>query len=177
MGLSMEGTWGRLTPSENWNRDCCCCSFSKSCPNLCKPMDCSMPDFAGVCANSCPLSQWCHPTFSSSVTLFSFCLQSFPASGSFPMSRLFASGGQSAGASASVLPMSIQGWLPLGLPSLISLQSKGVSRVFSSTIIGKHQFFGTLPSLWTNSHICTWLLEDHSLDYTDLCQQSDIFAF
>ena len=161
MGLSMEGTWGRLTPSENWNRDCCCCSFSKSCPNLCKPMDCSMPDFAGVCANSCPLSQWCHPTFSSSVTLFSFCLQSFPASGYFPMSHLFATCGQSIGASASasVLLMNIHGCFPLGLTGWISLLSKGLSRVFSSTTIRKHQFFGVQPSLWSSSHIHMWLLE------------------
>ena len=88
-------------------------------------------------ANSCPLTRWCHPTISSSVTLFSSCPQSFPASGAFPMSRLFASGGQSIGASASVLPMNIQCWLPLGLTGLISLQSKGLSRVFSSTTVSK----------------------------------------
>ena len=166
MGLSMEGTWGRLTPSENWNRDCCCCSFSKSCPNLCKPMDCSMPDFAGVCANSCPLSQWCHPTFSSSVTLCSFCLQSFPASGSFPMSHLFATCGQSIGASASasVLLMNIHGCFPLGLTGWISLLSKGLSRVFSSTTIRKHQLFGVCllygPALTT---ICDYW-NNHSFD-------------
>ena len=99
-----------------------------------------------VCSNLCPLSQWCHPTISSSVIAFSSCLQSFPASGAFPMSRLLASGGQSIGASASasasVIPMSIQGWFPLGLTSLISLLSKGLSRVFSSTAFWKHQFFG-----------------------------------
>ena len=88
-----------------------------------------------VCWNSCPLSKWCHPTVSSSVTPFSSCLQPFPASWSFPMSQLFASGGQSVGASASasILPMNIQGWFPLGLTGLISLLSKGLSRVFSST--------------------------------------------
>ena len=98
-----------------------------------------------VCLNSCPLSQWCHPTISSSVIPFSSCLQSFPASGSFPVSQLFASGGQSIGASASasVLPVNIQGLLPLGLSDLISLQSKGLWRVFSSTPVQKHQFFGT----------------------------------
>ena len=87
--------------------------------------------------------------------------QSFPASGSFPMNQLFASGGQSIGTSAlaSVLPMNIQGWFPLGLCGLISLQSKGLSRVFSNTIVQKHQFFGAQPSLWSNSHIHTWLLE------------------
>ena len=115
----------------------------------------------GVCSNSCPLSQWCHPTISSSVACFSSCLQSFPASGSFPMSQLFTSGGQSIGvsASASVLPMNIQGWFPIELTGLISLQSKGLSRVFSNTTVQKHQFFSAQPSLWSNSHICTWLLE------------------
>ena len=115
----------------------------------------------GVCSNSCSLSWWCYPTISSSVAPFSFCLQSFQASGSFLMSWLFASGGQSIGASAStsVLPMNIQNWFPLGLTGLISLLSKGLSRVFSSSIVQKRQFFGTQPSLWFNSHICTWLLE------------------
>ena len=113
-----------------------------------------------VCSNSCPLSRQCHPTISSSVVPFSFCLQSFPASGSFPMNQLFTSGGQSIGASASasVFPINIQGWFPLGLTGLISLQSKGLSRVFSSTMIWKSQFFGTQSSLWSSSHICTWLL-------------------
>ena len=103
----------------------------------------------GACSNSCPLSQWCHPTISSSAIPFSSCLQSFPASGSFPVSQFFISGGQSIGAlpSASVLPMTIQDWFLLGLTGLISLQSKGLSRVFSSTTIWKHQFFGTQPSL------------------------------
>ena len=97
-----------------------------------------------VCSNSCPLSQWCHPTISFSVIPFS-CSQSFPATGSFPMSWLFALGSQSMGASAStsVLPMNIQGWFPLGLMSLISLQSKGLSWVFSSTTIWKHPFFSS----------------------------------
>ena len=93
------------------------------------------------------INQWCHPTISSSVVLFSPCLQSFPSSGCFPMSWLFASGDQSTGASAlaSVLPMKIQSWFPLGLTGLISLQSKGFSRVFSSTTIPNHQFFSTQP--------------------------------
>ena len=110
---------------------------------------------------SCPLSQWCHPTNLSSVIPFSFCLQSFPASGSFPMSLLFISGGQSIGAlaSAAVFPMNIQSWFPLELTSLISLQSKGLSSIFSSTSLSKHQFFSTQPSLWSNSHNRTWLLE------------------
>jgi len=95
-------------------------------------------------SNSCTLSQWGHPTISSSVVPVSSCLQSFPASGSFPMSWLFASDGQSIGASASasVLPMSIQNWFPLGLTGLIFLQSKGLARVFSNITVQKHQFFG-----------------------------------
>ena len=115
-----------------------------------------------VCSNSCSLSPWCHPTITSSVTHFS-CHQSFPASGSFPVSWLFASGSQSNGASASVLPMNIQGWFPSGLTGMISLQSKGLSRVFSITTVWKHQFFSAQPSLWSNSHIHTWLLEKLSL--------------
>ena len=114
-----------------------------------------------VCSNSCPSSQWCCPTISSSVIPFSSWLQSFPRSGSFPMSQLFESGGQNIGvsASASVLPMNIQDWFPLGLTGWISLQSKGLSRVFSNTTFQKHQFFGAQLSLWSNSHIHTWLLE------------------
>ena len=98
----------------------------------------------GAFSNSCPLSRWCHPTISSSVVPFSPCLQSFPASRSFPMSQLFASGGQSiaVSASVSVLPVNIQDWFPLGLTGLISLRSKGCSRVFSNTTVQKHQFFG-----------------------------------
>ena len=112
----------------------------------------------GVCSNSCPLTRWCHPTISSFVVPFS-CLQSFPTSWSFPMSQLFTSGSWSIAASASVLPMNIQDWFPLGLTGLISLQSKGLSRVFSSTTVWKHQFFGAQPSLWSNPHIHSWLLE------------------
>ena len=102
----------------------------------------------GACSNSCPLSQWCHPSISSSVIPF-FCLQSFPASGSFAMSQFFTSGGQSIGvsASASVLPMNIQDWFPLGWTGWISLQAKGFSRVFSSTTVQKHQFFSAQLSL------------------------------
>ena len=102
----------------------------------------------GAYSNSCPLSQWCHPTISSSVIPFSH-LQSFPASGSFPMSQLFASGGQSIGVStsASVLPMNIQDWFPLGWTGWISLQSKGLSRVFSNTTVQKHQLFSAQLSL------------------------------
>ena len=114
-----------------------------------------------ACSNSCPLSQWCQRTISFSVIPFSSCLYSFPVSGSFPMSQFFASGSQSIGASASasVLPMNIQGWCPLALTDLTSLLSKKLSRVFSTTTAWKHQFFSAQPSLWYNSHICTWLLK------------------
>ena len=115
----------------------------------------------GAYSNSCPLSWWSHPIISSSVVPFSSCLQSFPASGFFPMSQFFTSGGQSVGisASASVLPMNIQGWFPLGLTGLISLQFKGLSRVFANTTVQKHQFFSAQPSSQSNSHIHTWPLE------------------
>ena len=115
----------------------------------------------GACSNPCPLSWWCHTTILSSVIPFSSCLQSFPASGSFLMNWLFASGGQSIGtsASASVLPMNIQVWFPLGLTGLVSLLFKGLSRVFTNTTVQKHQFFGSQLSLWSNSHIHTWLLK------------------
>ena len=115
----------------------------------------------GVYPNSCPLSPWCHPTISSSVVPFSSYPQSFPASRSFPMSQLFASGGQSIGVSAlaSFLPKNTQGWSPLEWTGWISLQSKGLSRVFSNTTVQKHHFFGAQISLQSNSHIHTWLLE------------------
>ena len=110
-----------------------------------------------ACSNSCPLSHGCHPTISSSVVPFSFHLQSVPASGSFPMSQFFESTGLNIGvpASPSVLPMDIQEWSPLGWTDWISLQSKGLSRVFSNTTIQKHQFFSAQLSLWSNSHIHT----------------------
>ena len=112
-------------------------------------------------SNSGSSSWWCHPTVSSSAIPFSSCLQTFPASGSFPMSQFFTTGGQFFGASASssVLPMNIQDWFPLGWTGWISLQFKGLSRVFSNTMVQKHQFFGTQPSLWFDSYIHTWLLE------------------
>ena len=115
----------------------------------------------GLHSNSCLLSQWCHQTISSSVTPFCCCPQSFPASGSFPVSRLFPSDGQSIGvsASASALAMNIQGWFPLGLTGLISLLSKGLSGVFSSTTVRQHHFFSIQPSIWSNSHMHAWLLE------------------
>ena len=131
---------------------CCCCSVTKLYPTLCPSLS------HGVCSNSYILSQWCHPTISSSVIFFS-CPQSFPVSGSFSISWLFASGGQSIGALASalVLPMNTQDWFPLGWTDFI-LQSKRLSRVFSSTRVQKHQFLYAQPSLWSNSHIHTWLL-------------------
>ena len=123
-------------------------SVTQSCPILCDSMDCRTPGFPvhhqllELAQTLVQLSRWCHPTVSSSVIHFS-CLQSFPASGSFPMNQFFASGSQTFGAaaSASVFPMNIQGWFPLGLTSLISLQSKELLRVFSNTTIQKHQFF------------------------------------
>ena len=115
----------------------------------------------GVYSNSCPSSRWCHPAISSSVIPFSSCPQSLPASGTFPMSQHFSWGGQSIGvsASASVLPKNTQDWSPLGWTGWISLQSKGLSRVFSNTTVQKHQFFGAQLSSQSNSHIHTWLLE------------------
>ena len=138
----------------------------------------------GTCSNSCPSSQWFHPTISSSVVPFFSCLQSFPASGYFPMNQFFASGGQSIGgsASASVLPMNIQDWFPLGLTGSISFQPKGLSRVFFNPTGQQHKFFSTQLSLWSNSHIHTWLRENkqtnkHRFDYMDLCQHSNVSAF
>ena len=115
----------------------------------------------GAYLNSWPLSWWCHPTNTSTVIPFSILLQSFPASGSFQMSQFLTSGGQSikVSASTSVLPMNIQDWFPWGLTGWISLQSKGLSRVFSNTTVQKHQFFSTQPSFYSNSHTHTWLLE------------------
>ena len=132
-----------------------CHSVAKSCLTLCDPMDCSTPafpvlhHFPEACSNSCPLSQWYHPTISSSLAPFSSRPQSLPASGSFSMSQLFAWGGQSTGVSASVsaLPMNTQDWSPLGWTGWISLQCKGLSRVFFNTTVQKHQVFGAQLSL------------------------------
>ena len=112
-------------------------------------------------SNSCPLNRWCHLTISFSVIPFTSCLQSFPTSESFQMNQLFASGGQKIGVSAStsVFPINTQNWFPLGWTGWISLQSKGLSRVFSNTTLQKHQFFNTQLSLQSNSHIHTWPLE------------------
>ena len=131
---------------------------------LCDPMNCRTPGFP-VLHHLLEAAQthvhWVSDVIQPSQPLLPSPPQSFPASGSFPMNQLFASGDQSTGASASasVLPMNSQGWFPLGLTSLISLLSKELSRVFSSTTIQKHQFFGTQPSLWLNYLICTWLQE------------------
>ena len=127
-------------------------------PQLSRP-PCPSPT-PRVYSHSCPSSWWCHPTISSSVVPFS-CLQSFPAPGSFQMSQLFASGGQITGVSpsTSVLPMNSQDWFPLGWTSWISLQSKGLSRVFANTTVQNHQFFSAQLSSQSNSHIHTWLLE------------------
>ena len=113
----------------------------------------------GVCSNSCPLSRWWQTTILFSVIPFFSYLLSFLASGSFPMSWHFAPSGQCIRASASVLPMSIQGWLPLGLTGLISSQSQGLSKVFSNITVQKHECSSTQPSFQSNSHIYTWLLE------------------
>ena len=153
-------------------RLCFCCSGAQLCPTLCDPMDCSTPglpvlhDLLELAqTHSCPLSRWCHPTISSSVVPFSSCLQSFPASGSFQKSQFFTSGGQRIGVSASasvllVLLMNTQDWSPIDWLDL--LQYQGLSRVFYSTIVQRHQFFCTQPCLWSNLHICTWLPENHS---------------
>ena len=145
---------------------CCCYSFAKLClyslwSHELQHARLTCPSLSPrVCPNSCPLSWWCHSTISSSVAPFSSCPQSFPSPGSFPVSQQFTSDGQStkASASASVLPMNIQGWCPLGLTTLILL-SKGLPRVFSSTTIQKHQFFSAQSWEWSNSHTRTRLVE------------------
>ena len=162
---------------------CCCCSLGHVqlfvTPLTAAPQaSCPSPS-PGVFWNPCPLGQWCHLTISSSAIPFSFFPQSLPTSGSFPMSQLFTWSGQSTGVSASqsVLPMNTQDWSPLGWTVWISLQSKGLSRVFSNTTVQNYQFFGAQPSLWSNSRIHTWLLGKPSFDYMDLCWQSDVSAF
>ena len=157
--------------------------MGQSCPTLCDPMDCSMPGLPihhQLPEFNQTLVHWVGDAIQPSHPVVPFsCLQSFPASGSFQMSQFFTSGGQSTGlsASASILPMNIQDWFPLGLTGWISLQSKGLSRVFSNTTVQKHQFFvlsflygSTLTSIhdyWKN----------HSFDYTELCWQSNVSAF
>ena len=146
-------------------------------------MDCSTPGFPvlhspGVSSNSCPLSRWCHRIISSSVVPFSSCPQSFPASVSFPVSLLFASGGQSIGASASasVLPMNIQGWV-LGLTDLISLQSKGLSRVLSSTSLKASTLQCSAFFMVQLPQLCMTAEKNHSFDYMDLCCQTVVSVF
>ena len=140
-----------------------CFSVTQSCLTLCNPMDCSTPGFLPftISWNLLKLrtmSQWCHPAILSSVIPFSSCRQSFPASLSFPKSLFFATDGQRIGASASVSPMNIKDWFPLGWTGWISLQSKGLSRVFSNTTVQKHQFFGTQPSLCFSCTGLPWWL-------------------
>ena len=144
-----------------WWAGPCSVQFSlvaQSCMTPCNPIDCRLPypsPILRVYSNSYPLSRWYHPTISFSDDPFSSCLQCFPASGSFQMSQLFTSGGQSIGVSAStsVLPMNMQDWFPLGWTDRISLQSKGLSRIFSNTTVQKHKFFGALytPTLYTTA--------------------------
>ena len=155
---------GGVLRSESWF-DKPCCSVQLSPIWLCDPMNSSTlpcPSLSPeVCSNSCPLSLWCNLTILSSAAPVSFCLQSFPASGYFPMSWLFASGRQYIGAStvASVLPMNIQGWFPLGLNGFIFFLYKGLSRVFYNATFQMHQFFSVQLSLWSKPHIYTRLLE------------------
>ena len=155
-----------------WALTCCCCSVAQLCPTFCDLMDSSTPGFP-ILHHLPELGQshvhWVSDTIQPSdpIVPFSLCLQSFPVSGSFRRSRRFTSGGQSIGASggqsigasasASVLPMNIQDWFPLELTDFISLQSKGLFRVFSNTTIQKHQFLGAQPSLWSNSNTHIWL--------------------
>ena len=133
----------------------------------------------GAYSNSCPSDPWCHPTISSSVVPFSSHLQSFPESGSFPGSQFFTSGGQSIGVSAStsVLPMNIQDWFPLGWTGWISLQSKGLSWVFSNTTVQKHEFLSTHPSYTPTLTSVHDYWKNNSFDYMDLCWQSNVSAF
>ena len=165
MGV-VEGEKNVLKLKKNLQHPFCCCSIIQSCWTLWDPRDCRMPGFPALhqlpeLAQTCPLSRWYHPTISSSVIPFSSCLQSFPASGSFPMSLFFVSDGQNIRASASTsgLPMYIQDWFPLGLTGCISLESKGFSRVFSNTTVQRNQFFVIQLSLESTSHLHIWLLE------------------
>ena len=137
------------------------------------------PSSPRICSNSCPLNQCCYLSISSPAALFSFCLQSFPAWQSFSMSQFFESESQSirAWASGSVLPINIQGWFPIEMTGLVSLQTKGLSRVFSSTTIQKYQLVGAQSSLWSNTHICNDYWKNQCVDYTDFCWQVMSFIF
>ena len=160
----------------------CCCPFVQSCPILWPhglqhtrlPYSSPSPRY---CSNSCPLSQWCHPIISSSVTPFSSCPQSFLASETFKMRCPLTLGVQSIGTSASapVLPINIQGWFPLGLTGVISLLTKGFSGIFSNTTVWKHQFFSS--PLLSNSHIHSWLLEKPQLWLDGPLLASNVSAF
>ena len=146
---------------------CFCCSVAKSCPTLCDPTNCSTPGFPVLHylpEFALTHVHWVSDAISSSVTHFSSCLQSFPASGSLPMSQLFKSGSQSFGASTAVLLMNIQDWFPLGLAGLIFLQSKGLSRVFSNTTVQKQLFFGAQLSLCPTLTSIHDYWKNHSFD-------------
>ena len=160
-----EPKWGQ---NLSWAKppSLACCLVSKSCPGLCEPMDCSTPGLPvlhrlpGVCSNTCSLSQWYHPAISSSVAPLSYCPQSFPASGSFPMSWLFTSGGQRTGASASVLPMNTQDWFSLGLTGWLSFQSKGLSSLLQHHSSKASILWGSAFFMVTSIHDCR---KNHSL--------------
>ena len=191
--MNNNNTKLRKQLSNNWRKELCF-SFIFCCVQPLSPVwlsvtawtaaqQASLPSpFPRACSKSCPLSQWCHPTISSSVTPFS-CLQSFPASGSFLISWFLASGGISSlyqstrdSASRSVLPMNIQDWFPLGWTCLIFLQSKGLARV-SNTTVQKHQFFSIQPSLWSALTSIHDYWKNNSFDYMDLHWQSNVSAF
>ena len=182
MDVSFQILWINIKGHSFWI--ICCCSVTQLCLTLCDPMGCTMPGFP-VFHQLLELAQtyvyWVNDVIQPShpVTHFSSCLHSFPASGSFLVSRNFASGRQSivASASGSVPSMNIQDWFPLGLTDLIFLLSKGLSRVFSNTTVQTHQFFGAQPYLWANSHIHAWLLENHRFDCMDLCWQCNVSVF
>ena len=163
----MRVSWRKYNPENNNKIKLLSVQFSSVAPNSLRPHvsqhtrpPCPSPSH-GVHSDSRPSSQWCHPAISSSVVPFSSCPQSLPASESFPRSQLIAWGGQSTGvsASASFPPKKSQGWSPSEWTGWISLQSKGLARVFFNTTVQKHQFFGAQPSSQSNSHIHTWLLE------------------
>ena len=156
-------------------------SVAQSCPTLWlhglqRPrLPCPSP-FPGVSSDSCPLGQCCHPTISSSAARFSFCLQSFPASGPFPMTCLFPSSGQSIGASASVLPMDIDGEFPLGMTGLISLQSRGLKSLLQDHNLKAPVLWGSAFFMYSFTSIHDYW-KNHSFDYMDLCRQNDVSAF
>ena len=187
-GCSLRPDAPRDERSQSGTSEASCCSVTQLCPALHNPMDCSssgfpvLHPFPGLCSDSCLLSQWCHPTISSSAALFSFCLQSFPESGSFPMSWLFTSNGPrtgvSASASASVLPMTIQGWFPLGLTSLISLLFKRLKES-SPTPEFKRINSSVLSLLYdpTLTSVDFFLWKNHNFDYMVLCGENNVSLF